>query len=423
MLKHAAVVGGGIAGLLAAHALAPFAARVTVIERHAYPASDGDGAPPSRRGAPQSRCLHLLMAGGAAAIDGLTPGWREELVARGAEPFDALRDAALYLHGGRMPRSLSGVTAYACSRALLEETLRSRLRAHPHVLVQENRAAQDLAATPDGRRVCGLRIDGPEPLLHADLVVEATGRHSALPRWLARLPGKMCTPAPELLIGSRTHYVSRWFRLEGDDTPDWRWFSTAAEAGTGRAAMMMRAERGCWGVVLLAGLDMPLPVDDAGFRAFAADLGGGELRDVLGRAVPVSPIHRYPPSPNRLRRFDAVKGWPEGLVALGDSVCALDPFFGLGMTAAARGALCLRDHLVAGNHGARGFQPALAAVLAEPWRMATGCCLEGSPSAHDAFAMAQAYADATVRPDAARAVLSAQHLLSTTGDLVEACPA
>lgn len=422
MLKHAAVIGGGIAGLLAAHALAPFAARVTVLERHAYPRGEGHAAPPSRRGVPQSRCLHLLMAGGAAAIDGLTPGWREALVARGAEPFDALRDAVLYLRDGSLPRLASGITAYACSRALLEETLRDRLGVHPHVRVQESRAVRGLEATPEGRRVTGLRLDGPEPVLHADLVVEASGRHSALPRWLTTLPGAARRGAPELLIGSHTHYVSRWFRLDGSDAPDWRWFSTAAEAGTGRAAMMMRAERECWGVVLLADLAVSLPADDESFLDFTADLGGGVLRGLLDRAVAISPIHRYPPSPNRLRRFDALQGWPEGLVALGDSVCALDPFFGLGMTAAARGALCLRDHLAAGGSGAPGFQAALAGALAEPWRIATGCRLDGSPSDHDTSAMAHAYAAAVARPDAARAVLAAQHLLSTTDHRMETCP-
>lgn len=421
MLSHAAVIGGGIAGLLAAHALAPFAARVTVLERHAYPRDGGHAAPPSRRGAPQSRCLHLLMAAGAAAIDGLTPGWREELVARGAAPFDVAADAALHLRQGRMPRAPAGIIAYACSRALLETVLRDRLGAHRHVQLREACPVRGLVFAADGQRVTGLRVDDAAPVLHADLVVEASGRHSALPRWLARHPGAADPGATELLIGSGTHYVSRWFRLAPGDAPDWHWFSTAAEPGTRRAAMMMRAERECWGVVLLAGLAVPLPTDDAGFRAFAADLGGGELRAVLGRAVPLSPIHRYPPSPNRLRRFEAMAGWPDGLVALGDSVCALDPYFGLGMTAAARGALGLREHLAAGRQDARGFQAALCGLLAEPWRTATGCDLDGAPLARDAAAMDRIHAAAVARPDAARAVLSAQHLLSTTDDLLEAC--
>ena len=44
------------------------------------------------------------MAAGAAAIDALTPGWRSELVACGAVPFDVSADAALHLQSGWMPR-------------------------------------------------------------------------------------------------------------------------------------------------------------------------------------------------------------------------------------------------------------------------------------------------------------------------------
>jgi len=91
------------------------------------------------------------------------------------------------------------------------------------------------------------------------------------------------------------------------------------------------------------------------------------------------------------------------------------------MTAAARGALCLRDHLAAGGDGARDFQAALCDVVAEPWRIATGCCQDGTPLAHDAAAVRQIHAAAAVRPEAARAMLSAQHLLSTTNDILEAC--
>jgi len=417
MLTHAVVVGGGIAGLLAAHALAPHAARVTLLERHAYPVDDGVDAPPARRGAPQSRCLHLLMASGAATLDRLSPGWRDDLLARGAEPFDVARDASLHLREGRMPRVPSGIIAYAGSRALLEAVLRARLHAHPHVVLREHCQVLGLATEPGGRRVTGLRIAPAEAILDADLVVDAGGRHSALPRWLAGAPG--VRPA-ELSVASGTHYVSRWVRPDPRDTPDWHCFSTAPEPGNGRSAMMLRAERDRWGVVLLARLGERLPKDDAGFLAFTAQFGEGELHAVLRRAAPLSPIHRYPPSPNRLRRYDLVPAWPEGLVAIGDGVCALDPFHGLGMTAAARGALCLADHLGGGGRGGVGFQHALASVLAEPWGRATGCRLDGTPLPRDAAALSRIHAAAAHRADAAHAVLSAQHLLITTDEMLKA---
>jgi 2-polyprenyl-6-methoxyphenol hydroxylase-like FAD-dependent oxidoreductase len=110
-----AIIGGGIGGLLAAHALANRFERVTILERDRYPHDESSVAPPARRGVPQSRCLHLLMAAGAAAFDELMPGWREEALALGAAPFDASADAPLKLSAGWLPRSPSGITTYACS--------------------------------------------------------------------------------------------------------------------------------------------------------------------------------------------------------------------------------------------------------------------------------------------------------------------
>ena len=107
MNGHAVIIGGGIGGLLAAHALAGRFERVTILERDRYPPDSSSAAPPARRGVPQSRCLHLLMAAGAAAFDELMPGWREEPVARGAVPFDASADAVI-----AFPRGLAAADRF-----------------------------------------------------------------------------------------------------------------------------------------------------------------------------------------------------------------------------------------------------------------------------------------------------------------------
>src|SRR5947209_14312814 len=117
MRGHAVVVGGGIGGLLAAHALAPRFDRVTILERDAYPPDTTSPAPATRRGAPQSRCLHLLAAAGVAAFDAVIAGWRDEAVAAGARPCDMSADSVSRSSAGYLPRTRSRVVSYACSRA------------------------------------------------------------------------------------------------------------------------------------------------------------------------------------------------------------------------------------------------------------------------------------------------------------------
>ena len=139
-------------------------------------------------------------------------------------------------------------------------------------------------------------------------------------------------------------YVSRWFHLEPEDAPEWRCLSIAAgQRGLHRSAMMLRAEGDRWGVVLVAPTGEPLPSDDTAFLDFTAGLADGELRDALVPRNRCPPIHHYGPTSNRIMHYDRLRTWPAGLVALGDAVCALDPYFGLGMTATARGALAPSD--------------------------------------------------------------------------------
>ncbi|MGH9886986.1 MAG: NAD(P)-binding protein, partial [bacterium] len=80
---HALVVGGSIAGLVAAAALAPHFARVTLVERDRYPEG-----PEVRKGTPQARHVHVLLKQGEAAVERFFPGLFAELVADGGQRVD-----------------------------------------------------------------------------------------------------------------------------------------------------------------------------------------------------------------------------------------------------------------------------------------------------------------------------------------------
>lgn len=69
--QHAVVIGGSIAGLLAARVLADAYERVTVIERDKLPEADEN-----RRAVPQGHHVHALQLAGERAFEELLPGIR-----------------------------------------------------------------------------------------------------------------------------------------------------------------------------------------------------------------------------------------------------------------------------------------------------------------------------------------------------------
>lgn len=405
-----------MAGLLAAHAIARRFDRVTILERFCHSDESSSFGSAGRRGVPQSRCIHLLMAAGAAAFDELVPGWMEELLAHGAGPFDACADAVIQLPAGRLPRTRSGITAYSCSRALFEQALRRRLPASVNLL--EEQKVTGLVINAQGEGVVGVHIadrrTADQTTLLADLIVDASGEGSVVCGWLAFLANQQRFDIETSLVKSGRHYVSRWFEMDPAHAPDWRCFSIAPSVDTAhRSAMILQAEENRWGVVLLAPVGDPLPDDDASFTNFLAHLGGRELQQAFGRAKPVSPIFSYGSTSNRMAHFELAAGWPQGLVVIGDAACTLDPNFGLGMTLAARGALQLRRSLdleSGASLSAIRFQKQLAKLNAEPWRLATGRELDGRPVAGEAH-LRQLYDAAPSSPEIAHSLLAIQHLV------------
>src|SRR5262245_28845419 len=78
---RAVVLGGSIAGLIAARVLADAYEKVTIVERDVLPAGYDH-----RRGVPHGRHVHGLIPRGRMLLDELMPGLSDELVAAGGLP-------------------------------------------------------------------------------------------------------------------------------------------------------------------------------------------------------------------------------------------------------------------------------------------------------------------------------------------------
>ncbi|MEU7875957.1 hypothetical protein [Dactylosporangium sp. NPDC049140] len=77
--RRAIVIGGSLSGLLAARGLSDAYDQVLIFDRDQVPESIGP-----RRGVPQGRHVHGLLARGAAALDDLFGDVADRLLAAGA---------------------------------------------------------------------------------------------------------------------------------------------------------------------------------------------------------------------------------------------------------------------------------------------------------------------------------------------------
>ncbi|MER5729121.1 FAD-dependent monooxygenase [Streptomyces sp. NPDC002138] len=370
--REAVVIGGGLTGMLAAAALAPYADRVTVIERDVLPRSD---AP--RAFLPQAQHAHLLWSGGAEAIEGLLPGFSERLLAAGARRIPLTSGMVALSPGGWYRRWRPTHYLLAATRDLVDWIVREQVAALAGVRVVED--TRVLGLTGDSGRVTGLRItsgDGTEELLAATLVVDASGRGTRSPQWLRELG---VPPVREELVDSGLVYASRLYQAP-PGTEDFPVVNVQAAAGDprpGRTAVIMPVEGGRW-MVTLSGTKGGRPTADSGaFESFARSARHPVVADLIRFATPLSEVSTFSNTANRRRYYEKSRIWPEGYVVLGDAVASYNPVYGHGMAVAAQGARALRRSLLeAGGLRAAGLarrvQRAVAAPVSVAWGLATG---------------------------------------------------
>jgi 2-polyprenyl-6-methoxyphenol hydroxylase-like FAD-dependent oxidoreductase len=376
--RHAVVIGGGMAGMLAARVLSDRFTQVSLIERDTYPAE-----PVSRSGVPQGRHVHFLLVRGRYILDELFPGISERLQKQGAIPCDALADFAIRYPTGWIPRAASPLQSYICTRSLLEWQVRQDLLSATDVQVIEGHEVTALHVKNGAVVGVKMRKRGREATLEehavldlaADLVIDTSGRDSRIMQWLEELG----YPQPkETVLNPFLGYSSRFYKPTPDSQRTWKGMIMATDAPKmlrGGVLQMVEGER--WMVVLAGiGKDYP-PTDPDGFLEFARGMLDPAFYEILKDAEPLSPIHGYRKAENRWRHFEQLKQQPEGLLVMGDAVCSFDPVYGQGMTVAAMGALTLAKCLDQQAPGeltglARRFQRQLARTNRDPWQLSVG---------------------------------------------------
>jgi 2-polyprenyl-6-methoxyphenol hydroxylase-like FAD-dependent oxidoreductase len=355
-LDRAFVLGGSIAGLLAARVLADHASSVVII----------DGA---RSAVPQRRQVHTLLPGGLAQLERWFPGLTRDARDEGAF-LNGPDECAIYADQLRRVRTENSVLLTS-SRPFLEAQIRRRTLALPNVAVM---TGQVTGLGYDHGAVTAVRYqaeDG-EIVADTDFVVDAMGRASRLSDWLER-DGWERPRLERMQVG--VNYATASFTRSADRPaigaaivrctprfPDQTLGFAAANA----------IENGLW-MVLLAG--------------YGEDRPGRTREDFLARCAtlppvfadaasgePVGEIRAYRHADSRRRHFAQVRRLPARLVSVGDAVASFNPVFGQGMSSAALQVSCLAEYLSAGPDlavPAREFFALQQIVVDAAWQIST----------------------------------------------------
>ncbi|WP_437688204.1 FAD-dependent oxidoreductase [Sorangium sp. So ce176] len=372
-MSRAIVIGGSIAGMCSARVLCDFFDEVVILDRDQFPA---EIAP--RPGVPQSRHTHVLLTRGEQELEALFPGFTAAMMAAGALRFDVGTGMAVRRVFGWQTVGPTGRELLWASRDLFEGTIRSLMRQQTKVRVREGSQVLALRSTAGERpRIKGvlLRDDAAEQELEADLVVDASGRHTRAEQWLTELG----LPAPKTQsVDSRAGYASRFYKVPPPERrpSDWWWKGlwVEAEPDRPRGAVVFPIEGDRWLVTASGFSGSYPPTDEQGFLEHLASLSSPIVARAVALAEPISPIYGNRSMANVSRAYDSWEIQLPGFVAVGDAACAFNPVYGQGMSTSTVSAVILRDVLRRHGPGA-GFEPAFfqqqARFLRSVWDFAT----------------------------------------------------
>jgi 2-polyprenyl-6-methoxyphenol hydroxylase-like FAD-dependent oxidoreductase len=325
-----------------------------------------------RRGAPQVRHSHAFLARLRNLLRDRAPDLLAALLAAGAEELrftDLLPPTLL----DRAPRpGDDDLVMLACRRITFEWVLRKVALGEPRI---QFRDGADVVALR-GRSAAGaLRVDGVvvrgegrgEETLAADWVVDASGRRSRLPAWLAAAG----VPQPrEIAEDCGIYYCSRFYRLRGAARPQ-RETTIGADLGYLKYAIF-HGDSGIFSITFAASPeDAPLRalLREAPFETACASLPA--MRPWVEAAEPITGVHGMA-SLRNVRRFYVEDGRPValGVLAIGDAAIHTNPLYGRGCSFAVLYATLLAD--VLREHADDPAAAALALDVAEkrevvPW--------------------------------------------------------
>jgi 2-polyprenyl-6-methoxyphenol hydroxylase-like FAD-dependent oxidoreductase len=337
---------------------------VTVLERDPAPVPDSiedawEGW--ERTGVTQFRQAHFLQPLGRGVLDEELPDVRDALLAAGAARFDPLRLMPPWI-GDRGPRPGDERFATITARRPVIEHAFARV-AQEELDVRRGAEVERLVSN-GVPRIAGVRTTGGEEL-PADLVVDAMGRRSRLPAWLADA-GARGTHEESEEFGFL--YYTRFFRGERPLLlgPQLMAIGTIS-------LLTLPGDGDTWSVTVLgAAGDQPLKRLRK-VEAWTAVVKACPLQAHWLEGEPITEVVGMGGIVDRYRRLPAgSRPSATGVALLADACACTNPSLGRGMALGLRHAQLLRDTLREEEPGrfAEAWDAATEAELT-PWYRAS----------------------------------------------------
>ncbi len=333
------VLGAGLTGLTTAMLLARDGHDVTVLERDA---ADPPGDAPAaawtgwdRGGVAQFHQLHLMLPRWREVMETELPGVLDALRAAGGLDHNALHHRPVAQTGGWQPgdERFGLVTA---RRPVLEAAVASAAARCPGLRIRRGVAVTGLLTSDGGPvpQLVGVRTDAGD--VRASLVVDASGRRSAVSRWIVDAGGR--APVDERADCGFVYY-GRHYRGAMPAGVD-----SMLSHNESVSLLTLPADNGTWGVgITTSSRDRALrelrhvPCWEAAIRCYPATAGWIDAEPITGISVMAGIEDR--------RRELVVDSAPvvTGLVAVGDAWASTNPSLGRGASIGALHACVLRD--------------------------------------------------------------------------------
>jgi flavin-dependent dehydrogenase len=355
--KKAVVIGGGIAGKLAARVLSEYFQEVIILERDQKPEG-----PHPRKGAPQGKHLHALLFAGDYGLEELFPGISKQFHANFAVKINSTKELAWFHHGVWKLRYDGPYSTTLQTRPHLEWQIEQEIHKIANLTVRYNTVVQNYLFNKQENRIIGVELQGEK--MDADLVVDTSGASSFSTNWLT----KQNIHIPEEKVKINLTYASQFFELPESEERDWAIKIVYPNPPLEKSGGTISKVEGNRYVVTINRYHSDEQIND--IMRLAKQLPKPDIYNEIKDAAPLSETAIYRVPQIVWRRFEKMKNLPEGLLLIGDTVCRIDPVFGQGMSIAVLEALALKKYLKdTKTISSARFQKRVAKMISPIWGM------------------------------------------------------